>query len=811
MDSQGTSPRWHCQFQDCTKSFQRKEHLTRHQKSHSDTSPAHICRICHKEFSRSDGLQRHLGRHGQQFKKPIGRSRRACVACHSSKIKCDGKNPCSRCEKKMIPCKYGSEQESSAAAGDSSRDEVSMANDSGEEGSESVMSDSLNGIANSVGSRGSGQTPSLSEAFMSDRSSDSTRMFNSGQPSNPLQTFNSIPTCSPLQESHGSSASMTVLCGSLTAENWNPLALGSLSQGIVDWSNFRIQPDAPQTGEPHQNPLPPTSKPDYLCPLTTETVERYRTLYFAHFHDRWPIIHSPSYEDIEEVPKILLPSILMIGGWIDGTPTSRYWALKVHQSLVKRIIPRLCQLEDIDTMTQPLPIVLYQCTLLNIIFASYCGKRDILAKGLVLRNLLATSLYEVGILTPGTIYTDDKPGFFLPLHLVKQEQRRRIAIGLFKIDTYFSVIKGQPLLIKPEELHFSIPETFAHWNADGLPIFEVRRRDEPKSRSQRLINMMFEEVTLGTIDFSENDSMLEDIQMCLWAMQSQISQLSKQDPQKRNELSLNIQRESLKRQLESLKRGATKLCTRISSREVLEQADHSPMRHYYGIEDHDKPGWENIVSRRIHRFIFDTSILYHLMSLQVFTEMQTLRMLAKDPAIPDNIRGFFGEVYSHPHTSRISAARAWTQEPNSRRALWHASEILLSHNKLNMTSSLVDFIPDPISYIALASAALVIWTHCMYGQETCSPGPDASGSISVSHHEGMPIELTKLSEVMNGASYDERAKEVWIESGACFRVSLENVRLCGCNVGILMAKLRAYIPRDWEVVKEIAPNVLGDA
>ncbi|KAJ8069298.1 hypothetical protein OCU04_002958 [Sclerotinia nivalis] len=668
------------------------------------------------------------------------------------------------------------------------------------------MSESLNGNENSVGSLRSGQTSSLVEEFVTDRSSDATQIFDSGQPLNALQTYNSIPACSPLQESHGSSASMAVLGGSLAAENWNSLALGRIPQGIVDWSNLRILQDAPQTGE--AQPLLPISKPDYLCSLTKETVERYRTLYFAHFHDRWPIIHSPSYEGNEEVPKLLLPSILMIGGWIDGTPSSRYWALKVHHNLVKRILPRLCQPDDIDTMTQPLPLVLYQCTLLNIILASYCGKREILAKGLVLRNLLATSTHEAGILTPGTIYLDDKPGFFLPLHLVKQQQRRRIAIDLFKIDTYFSVIKGQPLLIKPEELHFSIPETFAHWNADGLPIFEVRQRDEPKSRSQRSINMMFEEVTLGTIDFSENESMLEDIQMCLWAMQSQISQLSKQNPQQRNELSLNIQRESLKRQLESLKRGAAKLCTRISSWEVLEQADHSPVRHYYGIEDHDKPGWENIVCRRIHRFIFDTSILYHLMSLQVFTETQTLRMLAKDPAIPDNLRGFFGEVYSHPHSSRVSAARAWTQEPNSRRALWHASEILLSHNKLSMTSSLVDFIPDPISYIALASAALVIWTHCMYGQETCNP--DSSVSIPVPHHVGMSIELTKLSEVMNGASYDERAKEAWIESGACFRASLENVQLCSCNVRILMGKLRAHIPRDWEVVEEIAPNILGD-
>ncbi|KAB8295902.1 hypothetical protein EYC80_008723 [Monilinia laxa] len=803
MNGQETPSRWFCQFQDCTKSFQRKEHLTRHQRSHSDSTPAYVCRLCHKAFSRSDGLQRHLGSHGQQFKKPTGRIRRACSSCHSSKIKCDGNEPCSRCVKKRIPCGYRSRQESPAIAG--RQGEASKGDDvSDGEGSELLMSENQLDNENSVG--GSMQTAQIInpvETIVPDQTLNVIRTYNSVPISNPT-----ILTSHSSQQSQGDSMTSTAdFDYSPSTGDSSSLGLGNLPKGLVDWSNLRIQQDTPQTRDAPRNLLVSTSRPGYLSPLTKETVERYRNLYFSHFHDRWPIVHSPSYDENEEAPELLLPSIMMIGGWIDGTTTSKEWALKVHHNLVEHILPRLCQLNGIDTMTQSLPIALYQCTLLNIIFGSYCGKSNTLAKGLVLRNLLAASIYEVGILTPGTIYSDDRPGFFLPLHLVKQQQRQRIAVDLFKIDTYFSVIKGQPPLLRPEELHFSIPDTIAHWNADGLTIWEVRHPDEPKSRNQRSINTMLEELTLGTIEFSENESMMEDVQICLWAMQSQISQLSKRfQPSRRTEISLNIQRESLKRQLESLKRGLAKLSRKISGPDMFERAQDSPVRYYYATEDHEKPGWKSIVYRRIQSFIFDTSILHHLMNLQLLTETQTIRVLAKDESLSSNIRGVFGDAHNQSHTQSISAAHAWTQESNSRRALWHASEILLYHNKLNATPSLANFIPDPISYIALSSAALVVWAYCMYGQETCNNASNVS--MPVPHDGvGMSIELTKLSEILSGSAYDKKGKEAWIEDGSYFKASIENFRLCRCNIKILMGKFKAHIPHDWEIVEEIAPNI----
>jgi hypothetical protein len=54
-------------------------------------------------------------RHGQA-PIPSGRSKRACVSCHASKIKCDGNSACSKCVKKGIACVY----EQHDSAGDAS-------------------------------------------------------------------------------------------------------------------------------------------------------------------------------------------------------------------------------------------------------------------------------------------------------------------------------------------------------------------------------------------------------------------------------------------------------------------------------------------------------------------------------------------------------------------------------------------------------------------------------------------------------------------------------------------------------------------
>jgi hypothetical protein len=75
---------------------------------------------------RSDSLHRHLVRHGEEFKPtPSGRSKKACVACHKGKIKCDGNQPCSKCASKGSECVY--EQQASQNSQGENRNTDSIA------------------------------------------------------------------------------------------------------------------------------------------------------------------------------------------------------------------------------------------------------------------------------------------------------------------------------------------------------------------------------------------------------------------------------------------------------------------------------------------------------------------------------------------------------------------------------------------------------------------------------------------------------------------------------------------------------------
>lgn len=63
---------------------------------------------CHKSFQRSDVLRRHKKIHqrAEEEGKQPRRALKACQACSSSKLKCDGQQPCSRCQSANASCVY---------------------------------------------------------------------------------------------------------------------------------------------------------------------------------------------------------------------------------------------------------------------------------------------------------------------------------------------------------------------------------------------------------------------------------------------------------------------------------------------------------------------------------------------------------------------------------------------------------------------------------------------------------------------------------------------------------------------------------
>jgi hypothetical protein len=114
----------------CRRSYERADHLNRHLKSHENARPF-LCSRCPKRFNRADLLSRHVATHDRHSSrdpdrpliKRTERAAAACLACATSKSKCEDQKPCRRCRTKHIPCETSTSSfagQARAAKGDKS-------------------------------------------------------------------------------------------------------------------------------------------------------------------------------------------------------------------------------------------------------------------------------------------------------------------------------------------------------------------------------------------------------------------------------------------------------------------------------------------------------------------------------------------------------------------------------------------------------------------------------------------------------------------------------------------------------------------
>ncbi|KAB8236417.1 uncharacterized protein BDW43DRAFT_266893 [Aspergillus alliaceus] len=98
-----------CRFLRCNASYQRKEHLRRHEAQHY-RHQLFQCLTCNREFGRSDTLRRHMQKvHG--VKEPAPLTKYACTHCREQKSRCQGGPPCSNCLRRGIQCSRSQQAE----------------------------------------------------------------------------------------------------------------------------------------------------------------------------------------------------------------------------------------------------------------------------------------------------------------------------------------------------------------------------------------------------------------------------------------------------------------------------------------------------------------------------------------------------------------------------------------------------------------------------------------------------------------------------------------------------------------------------
>ncbi|OJZ85081.1 hypothetical protein ASPFODRAFT_136863 [Aspergillus luchuensis CBS 106.47] len=90
-----------CQVPHCKASYQRKEHLRRHEAQHTQQQ-LRQCPACTQKFRRSDTFRRHMQNiHGVNDMPDI---KHACAHCRKQKSRCQGGPPCNNCLRRGIHC-----------------------------------------------------------------------------------------------------------------------------------------------------------------------------------------------------------------------------------------------------------------------------------------------------------------------------------------------------------------------------------------------------------------------------------------------------------------------------------------------------------------------------------------------------------------------------------------------------------------------------------------------------------------------------------------------------------------------------------
>lgn len=98
-------PPFQCDFPGCGLSYRRKEHLTRHAKSHIQPR-SYECPFCDRVYARNDTRRQHIRTHHKNKEFQSSRAIQACQYCRTRRSKCDGQTPCDACLQRGNQCLY---------------------------------------------------------------------------------------------------------------------------------------------------------------------------------------------------------------------------------------------------------------------------------------------------------------------------------------------------------------------------------------------------------------------------------------------------------------------------------------------------------------------------------------------------------------------------------------------------------------------------------------------------------------------------------------------------------------------------------
>lgn len=315
--------------------------------------------------------------------------------------------------------------------------------------------------------------------------------------------------------------------------------------------------------------------------------------------------------------------------------------------------------------------------------------------------------------------------------------------------------------------------------------------NEPVSRDTTAMSDRIKDVYQGTTVEPKDEPMLvEDILLYMCSNQSKVAGFWI----KIRSCSFNFGMKSYKAEcprprLDALKHRLNLISCRLSISNTVDLGanDPLPLKHYYGYEEPTEPGWQDAAVYRVKSLVIDAVMLYHLLHIQLNADIRMFTQIAKDRS--ETVPFPLPEKRQREREQRVDSAKTWAGTSLARRTLCHSTEILVLHQ--NNTEWEIQTL-DPIAYVALATAALVVWAYCIFS-ETLDPT------------------VTVFAELTKWCGANEKERGAFIGMGAGMPVQIDGVRLYACNAVLLAEKFRSLLPEGWEVAESIGPGILVQA
>lgn len=355
-------------------------------------------------------------------------------------------------------------------------------------------------------------------------------------------------------------------------------------------------------------------------------------------------------------------------------------------------------------------------------------------------------------------------------------------------------------MLLPEELYFTLPPTHAVWDGDGLNIFQERYALEPPHRARKSMFDMITENT-STVSSSNYPMLIEDVQLCMCALQSSIWRLYHTAEHKDRDVNLVLERDFLRRILHALMERLDHMAIQNAVDAAFDQEPSLLLRNYFGYEDHSLFGWQSIVSARTRSLHCDAVMLSYLLDLHLLADIASLSQLAKGQTLTPIQEQ--SSRFRDAHAQRQSSAHSWADSSIGRQALCTAVDILIEHQNIarERVPGLEKHKMDPIAHIATSVAALVVWGYCKYSKYSCA-------SCAHNHTQGVDRHTIELGNCPRRKDLQQQSsRQMWIENDGGTRLNLQGVAICACNVGHASALFLACLPDGWEVADKIATSV----